>query len=117
MGKHKRRKHMRKERTCRDVMEIITAVIAGISAIIVAVIEKRASKDRKRAEKRALVREKESRLSMELMAANCKLSVVTARAVNGMHNNGNVEEAMEAASKAQDEYERFLRDVVSRNVA
>ena len=42
----------------------------------------------------------ESRLAMELMYANCALSLTTAKKLAGMHTNGDVEEAMEAARSA-----------------
>ena len=92
------------------------AVIAGMSAILVAVIEafaahdrQQSRADRERAEKRAARRAEESRLSMDLMSANCALALTTAKKLAGMHTNGDVEEAMTAAKEAQEHYMDFLQ--------
>ena len=69
----------------------------------------------KRAESRAQRREKESRLAMELMYANCSLSLITAKKLTGMHTNGDVEEAMEAAAGAREAYIDFVRDEAAHN--
>ena len=66
---------------------------------------------------RAQRREKESRLAMELMYANCALSLTTAKKLAGMHTNGDVEEAMEAARSAQEAYVDFVRDEAARNLS
>lgn len=47
---------------------------------------------------------------MDLMYANCSLSLTTAKKLAGMHTNGDVEEAMEAARSAQEAYQDFARD-------
>lgn len=95
-------------------------IIPGICSIIIAVIEIRGSSERKaskvdaeRAERRASRRAEESRLSMELLSASCKLGVVTAKAVTNQHVNGDVEEAMQAAKEAQDNYDAFLHAVAA----
>lgn len=105
-------------------MEWLNPVISAVGLVIVAVIEgvaarerKAAKQDKDRAERRAALRERESRLSMEMMSATCNLAIVTAKKVNGMHTNGDVEEAMEAAGAAQDAYRSFLQDTASRQVA
>lgn len=106
---------------------VICALIATAGTVAVAIIEARAAKDRKRnetrakedrerVERRAAVRERESRLSMEMMAATCALSLVAAKKLAGMHTNGDVEEAMEQAKSAQEEYADFVRDVAARQV-
>ena len=96
--------------------EIICAAITAAAAIFVAVIERRNFKQNKKIEERAEQRAQESRLSMDLMYANCALSLTTAKKLANMHTNGDVEEAMTAAQKAQDAYNDFLRDLVSHNV-
>lgn len=77
--------------------------------LLIAWMEVRATKDRKRSERRAVLRAEESRLSMQLMDANCQLSEVTANALTNGHNNGNVEAAKKAAAKAKTEYYEFLK--------
>lgn len=99
------------------VATVICALIAAASAVTVAIIEKRADKDRKRTAARAERRERESRLSMELMSATCELSVVTALALRDGHTNGTLEPALQKASKAQSDYRSFLMDTAARDVA
>ena len=106
------------------ILEIISIVLSSLTMIIVAIINTRATQDRKVTEERnrkadelASKREKESRLSMQMMDATLQLSVVTANAVLGGHNNGNVERAKQAAEKAQAEYLQFLQEIASHEVA
>lgn len=105
-------------------MEWFAPVVSAAGLVIVAIIEgvaarerKSVRRDREREERRAALRERESRLSMEMMSATCDLALVTAKKVNGMHTNGDVEDAMESASTAQDAYRAFLRDTASHQVA
>ena len=100
------------------------AEVTALAAVLVAVIEALAAWDRRnaraagaRAEKRAARRAEESRLSMDLMSANCALALTTAKKLAGMHTNGDVEEAMEAASAAQDAYIGFARNEAAKNIA
>ena len=97
--------------------EIICALIAGGASVLAALAERRSRQSAKRTEARAQRREKESRLAMELMYANCALSLTTAKKLAGMHTNGDVEEAMEAARSAQEAYVDFVRDEAVRNLS
>lgn len=98
------------------MVEIICAAITALAAVCVAVIERRNYVQNKRTEKRAEQRAYESRLSMDLMYANCALSLITAKKLANMHTNGDVEEAMQAAEKAQEAYNDFLRDTASHHI-
>ena len=111
-----------------SITAIFCAMIAAASAISVAVINRRAEKqrgqdretaaaDRRRAEARADRRARESRLSMDLMSATCELSVVTATALRDHHTNGALEPALKKARRAQEEYQAFLKDETARAVA
>ena len=90
--------------------EIVCAWIAAAATVVAALAERRSRVGARRSEMRAARREKESRLAMELMYANCSLSLTTARKLAGMHTNGDVEYAMEAAKAAQESYQNFVRD-------
>ncbi len=96
--------------------EIICAAIAGVSSIIAACIGVGAARATKRSERRAQLRQHESLLSLRMMDATLQLSVVTANALTGGHNNGNVERAREAADKVAREYEDFLRETTAHEV-
>ena len=95
--------------------EIICALIAGGASVLAALAERRSRLSAKRSEVRAQRRERENRLAMDLMYANCALSLTTAKKLAGMHTNGDVEEAMEAARSAQAAYQSFARDEAAHN--
>ena len=99
-------------------------IIPAAAAIFVAVIEALAARDRRNAKKegekadaRYALREEESRLSMQMADATLQLSIVTANALTGGRNNGNVERARQAAAKAQAEYEAFHNRLAAHEVA
>jgi len=98
-------------------VSVICAAIAAVSAIVVAWIQKRDKADRLRRDAAVARREKESRLSMEMMSATMELAYVTSLAVTGGHTNGNVEAAQRKAEDARKDYEDFLRDEAARAVA
>ena len=54
---------------------------------------------------------------MDLMYATCSLSLTTAKKLAGQHTNGDVEEAMEAAKEAQEQYTDFLQRQAANQVA
>ena len=92
-------------------------IISALAAVIVAAIEALAHKERKntkseleRMRKNAVLRAKESRLSMELMAANAEVNDVLCIALQHGELNGNVEAAQKKCRQALDDYNSFLRD-------
>ena len=89
--------------------EVICALIAGAATVLAAIAERR-SRLSANGGGPCQRREKESRLAMDLMYANCSCSLTTAKKLAGMHTNGDVEEAMEAARSAQEAYQDFARD-------
>ena len=99
-------------------------IIPAASAIVVAVIEALAARDRIRAKKQAETlkrheqqRAEETRLAMSMNSATLQLCVVTANALTGGHNNGNVERAREAAQEAEDAYNQFIQRLAANQVA
>lgn len=97
--------------------EVICALIAGACTVLAALAERRSRLSAKRSEVRAQRRERENRLAMDLMYANCALSLTTAKKLAGMHTNGDVEEAMEAAEAARTAYIGFVRSEAAHNVS
>lgn len=97
------------------MVELFCAALTGVFTVLVAVIETRNTRDRKQTESRAERRAEESRLSMELMSANCRLSLVTAKKVMGQKTNGDVEEAFEAVSTAQTNYDGYIRRLAAQS--
>ena len=99
---------------------IISVIISSICTVAVAIIgalaqKSQAANDAYHKEERAArqLREKESRLSMSMMDATLQLSIVTANALTGGKNNGNVEEAKKAAEKAKADYDAFIRETAA----
>jgi len=106
------------------IIKVLGIVFPVVGTIVVAVIEKNASKERQeqkekdeKAEERAKLREKESRLSMKMLDATLQLSIVEANALTGGHNNGNVERARQSAEAAQAEYNAFLQEIAAHEVS
>ena len=97
--------------------EVICALIAGICTVFAALAERRGRISSKRMEARAVRREKESRLAMDLMYATCSLSLTTAKKLAGQHTNGDVEEAMRAAETARTAYIGFVRSEAAHSVS
>lgn len=85
-------------------------IIPAAATVMVAIVEAIAAKGRKDSKDKEMRRQEEMRLSMQMMSATLQLSVVTANALTGGHNNGNVERAKAAAEKAESEYQAFLQD-------
>ena len=96
---------------------VAAALIAALASIVVAVIELRASRDRKRSEARAERREQESRLSMDLMLSTSEMTDVLCIALQGGTVNGNVEEARKKGKDAREAYRAFLRNQAAHQVA
>lgn len=96
---------------------ITTALISAIATVVVALIEIRAARDRKRTEARAARREEESRLSMDLMLTTSEMTDVLCIALQGGQINGNVEEARKNGKDAREAYRAFLRNQAAHQVA
>jgi hypothetical protein len=110
---------------------VLPAAITALSAVLIAIIENKAKQDRKLAaedrektkcefkklDERSELRAEESRLSMAMQHANCKLGVVTAKAVTNQHVNGDVEDAIHDAELAQKDYEKFHSKIASNILA
>ncbi len=96
----------------------IGEIISGAVLVLVTIIEARATIERRErsAEKakndqRAELRAKESILSMQMQSAALDLSDATALAVQQGKCNGELVRARVKAQAAQEEYEKFLREI------
>jgi len=99
-------------------------VISAAALVLVAIIEmvaarerRRCKDDRARSESRADNRAHESRLAMKLADANLDLSLATALAVEQGKLNGEMKAARAKAKNAQDEYNCFMLEIASHQVA
>lgn len=100
-----------------NIATVICAALTAISAVMVAVIERRAKVDRERSEKRAERRAMESRLSMDMMYAATSLAMDTATALRDGHTNGTLEGNLKKARAANEAYENFVRNEAAHAVA
>ena len=103
---------------------ILVAVIGLFQAVSVAVIgglfardAKKRRKDHEHTENRLKLRAKESLLSMKLSSANTNLTIVMARAIRDGKTNGEMEQALIGAEKAQHEYYDFINDIASKHMS
>ncbi len=99
------------------MVEIICAIIAGIASIVTAAVGVSVKKSNARAERHAKLRERENMLLLTMVDATMQLSVVSSNALTNGHNNGNVEKAREAARRAAEDYENFMREVTAHEVS
>ena len=94
-------------------LDYIGEIISGVFALLVVWLEVRMTRDRKQAEKRAVIRAKESKLAMKMQDASLSLSLATAIAVERGETNGEMKTAREKAKTAQEEYEDFVHELAS----
>ena len=93
------------------MVEIVCAVLAGISTVICAFITSTNAKKQKRSDQRILQRAKESHLLLEMIHASIKLAVGTALAIKNNHANGELEEGLRAVEKAESAYQEFVEEI------
>lgn len=96
--------------------EIICTFITAAASIIVAVLSIHIKRSNDKADHRAELRERESLLNLRLTSSAVKLAIVSANALMQYKNNGNVEEAYDAAREAEEEYQKFLQEVTAHEV-
>ncbi len=94
-------------------MEYASEIISGIFALLVVWIEARTARDRRQAEKRAVIRARESKLAMQMQDANLSLALATELAVERGETNGEMKAAKEKAVAAQEAYDEFIRELAA----
>ena len=92
-------------------------IIPAAAAIVIAVIEAIAAHERKQTKEDRETRQRESRLSMDMMFTTSEMCDVLCIALQGGKTNGNVEAARDAAKKAREAYTTFLRDQMASTVS
>lgn len=98
------------------ITSLIGVIVSGICTIIVARIQthnKRRNKIEDDREKRQC---KYNKLIIEMLSASCDLGLVNAIALQGGQLNGNVDEAVKRAEKAQREYRNFLQSTIAKEL-
>lgn len=92
-------------------------LIPAIASIVVVIIEAIAARDRKHTKEDRETRQKEFRLSTDMILAISEQCDVLCNALQGGKSNGNVEEARKQAKAAREAYTTFLRDQAASKVA
>lgn len=107
-----------------DVCALIMGLFSPVALILIALIEARAARDRKkdtayksRTERREKQRAEESRLGMKMMDASLELAVATALAVECGKMNGEMHSAKDSAAQAREEYKTFIQKLASAEIA
>lgn len=92
--------------------ELVCTIITTIGAIVVAMVGKSVANHNKKMDAQAEERVKESRLQLEMMSANTSLTLGVAMALKHGHCNGEVEQGIKEVKEAQDNYKKFLEEVM-----
>lgn len=97
-----------------DIADVLTAATAITVAIIGIFGKMEVSKAKLKAksdDERAEYHKREAECSMKMMFAALNCSLVTAKAVHGDKQNGNVEDAIKSAEDARNHYNSFINEV------
>jgi len=104
--------------------EIVGYVLSAVSAVVCSYLAYKSNKeykanerDRMRTEKRAEERRKESLLSLQLMSANCSLTVGTALAVKRGKANGELEQGLKDVEDAMRAYQEFHEKIAVEHLS
>lgn len=92
-------------------------LIPAITSLVIVIVEAVAARERKKTKEDRETRQKESRLSMDMMLTTSEMCDVLCNALQGGKTNGNVEKARSEAKRARDAYESFLREQASKKLS
>jgi len=90
---------------------VISAVISGVTAIIVSYVGVTQKQIQKRNDEQEVLKAEGALIQLEMIQAELKLSKVTAKAVLNQKCNGDVEEAMNWTKKVEIKYADYMRRV------
>ena len=93
------------------MIQIICALIAASAAVVSAVVTTRHTRTNKEIEKSSELRSVESRLMLNMVYANMKLSVGTAVAIKNGKANGELTDGLEAVKRCEEKYSEFLQGI------
>ena len=99
-----------------EILSFLGIALSSVCTIMVALIQKASNERKKVDDAREERRQKEMRLSMEMMSAAVELGVINAIALQHGTLNGNVEQAKAKAEESLVKYRSFLADVASEVV-
>ena len=94
-----------------EMADVIGYILTATVGIFAAKMEYNANRRRKIDDEREARRQREARLSMDMMSASIDLGNINAIALQNGQLNGNVEAARKKAADAQEAYRNFLKDI------
>ena len=110
--------------TTHETQSLIFGILQLVQAIIICVISglfARDSRKRKvrqeKIDERASVREAENKLSLRQQTAIISICVANSKAIKGGEINGDIDHALYAINAAQEEYNEFMQEIVSKQLA
>ena len=96
--------------------EIVCTLITALAGLIVALLTARIAKSESRDEKRAILRQKESLLSLKMMNATLLLSAENAIGILSGNNFDNIQAALDKANSVSNEYQEFMQEVTANQI-
>ena len=96
--------------------EIICTLITALAGLVVALLTAKITKSESREEKRAVLRQRESLLSLKMMEATLLLSVENAHGIMSGNNFDNIQAALDKANSVSNEYQAFMQELTAHEV-
>ena len=96
-----------------EVAGAISPILIGVSTFI---INRKIDKREKRAEKRAEIRLKESRLQMELLLSNTKLTETIGFCLKKNKFNGELKQASDYCEQCKQNYKNFIKEQANEKI-
>lgn len=96
--------------------EVICTLITALAGLIVALLTARIAKSESKEEERAILRQKESLLSLKMMDATLVLSAENAYGILSGNNFENIQAALDKANSVSSEYQEFMQEVTANQI-
>lgn len=96
--------------------EITCTLITAFAGLIVALLTAITAKSKSRDEKRAILRQRESLLSLKMMDATLLLSAENATGILSGNNFDNIQAALDKANSVSNEYQEFMQEVTANQI-
>ena len=93
------------------MIDIVCAAIAAWAALACAIITSTNARRHKKAEMRAELRSRESRLMLDMIYANSQLTIGTALAIKKGYSNGELDAGLDAVRNCDEKYQEFLQEI------
>lgn len=96
--------------------DIVCAAITAVSAVLCAVVSAKITRAGKDAQNQAELRNRETRLLLDMMHAATQLSVGTAMAIKNGKCNGEMAAGLAAVKECNEKYNSFMEEVALKHM-